>query len=55
MSIEIKQLMVKSNVVQKRGDDGGGDKKKEQAALARDVLEQCRNLILEIMDDNRDR
>jgi hypothetical protein len=55
MSIEIKQLMVKSNVVQKREAGGDGDKKKEQAALAKDVLEQCRNLILEIMDDNRDR
>jgi len=55
MSIEIKQLMVKSNVVQKRETGGDADKKKEQAALAKDVLEQCRNLILEIMDDNRDR
>ena len=53
MSIEIKQLMIKSNVVQKCEEDG--DKKKEQAALAKDILEQCRNLIMEIMDENRDR
>ena len=53
MSIEIKQLMVKSNVVQKCEEDG--DKKKEKAALTKDVLEQCRTLILEIMEDNRDR
>lgn len=53
MSIEIKQLMVKSSVVQRCEDDG--DKKKDQSALAKDVLEQCRSLILEIMDDNRDR
>lgn len=53
MSIEIKQLMVKSNVVQRCEDDS--DKKKEQSAMAKEMLEQCRNLILEIMEDNRDR
>jgi hypothetical protein len=55
MSIEIKQLMVKSNVVQKCGDDEDDGKKKEKAALANEVLAQCRTLILEMMDDNRDR
>jgi len=55
MSIEIKQLMVRSNIVQRCGDDEDGDKKKEQSALTKDVLAQCRLLIQEMMDDNRDR
>ncbi len=54
MSIEIKQLLVKSNVVQKC-DDENTDKATEQAAMTKSLLEQCRALILEIMDDNRDR
>ena len=47
MSIEIKQLLVKSNVVQKC-DDENTDKATEQAAMTKSLLEQCRALILEI-------
>jgi len=54
MSIEIKQLLVRSNIVQKR-DEGSGDMAAEQAALAKKLLEQCRSLILEMMNENRER
>ncbi|HEY8023231.1 MAG TPA: DUF5908 family protein [Burkholderiaceae bacterium] len=54
MSIEIKQLLVKSNIVQKCEDEGD-DKAAEQAALTKSLLEQCRSLILEIMNENRER
>ena len=54
MSIEIKQLLVKSNIVQKC-DDEGNDKASEQATLTKSLLEQCRGLILELMNENRER
>jgi hypothetical protein len=52
MSIEIKQLLIKSNIVQKNDDEG---KSLDYSALTEGVLEQCRRLILEILSEKGER
>ena len=54
MAIEIKQLLIKSNVV----DDGNNESELDEAALVamkHDVLNECRRLIKEMLNDKGQR
>jgi hypothetical protein len=56
MSIEIKQLHIKSNVVQ-RADEGkdDGEPSEEMVALKQELLAECKDLILDTLRDLRER
>ncbi len=56
MSIEIKQLHIKSNVVQ-RADSGrdDGEPSEELATMKQELLAECKDLILDVLRDLRER
>jgi hypothetical protein len=56
MSIEIKQLHIKSNVVQ-RADDSkdDGEPSEEMQAMKQELLAECKDLILDVLRDLRER
>ena len=56
MSIEIKQLHIKSNVVQ-RAEDGKDDAEpsEKMEALKQELLAECKDLILDVLRDMRER
>lgn len=54
MSIEIKQLMIKSNIVQRSGNEEV-DVSEEQSTLKEALLTECRHLIMEIMREKGER
>lgn len=57
MSIEVRQMVVKSNVVQRAEQDNpcgeGGDGLKEETK--REMLDACRKLILEVLRERGER
>ncbi len=56
MSIEIRQLLIKSQVVQRQGDDGGANKTgAERAEPSGDWRAECRRLIAELLDERKER
>ena len=57
MSIEIRQLLIKSNVVQRcaTGGEGGGDADEQRAEMHEDILAQCRELVLDILAQRGER
>jgi hypothetical protein len=66
MSIEIRQLSIKSNVIQRIGDDADttGDETLESSALRgqkldeetrNEILAECRALVLDLLDRARER
>jgi len=56
MSIEIRQMVVKSNVVQ-RGESCGGNNEETSAEKTgkQEILEECKRLILETMQEMKER
>jgi len=55
MSIEIKQLLIKSNIVQ-RAECGTDESSAEQNAAKEEILlEECRRMILDIMREKEER
>ncbi len=56
MSIEIKQLQIKSHVVQ-RAEDGKDDSEPSEAteAFKEELLAECKELILDTLRDLRER
>lgn len=60
MSIEIRQLLIKSNVAQRRdAADAGGcaDSTEAQSTdvMREDILAECRRLILEVLSERGER
>ena len=59
MSIEIRQLLIKSNVVQKQGEerDGNAESAPDEGTegLKEDILAECRRLILDILSERGER
>lgn len=60
MSIEIKQLLIKSNIVQRAACGSGdstseSDSSEEQDVVNDKLLEECRRMILEIMREKEER
>ena len=56
MSIEIKQLLIKSNVLQKcEGGTDDTDASEQQQELKEEILEECKNLILAMLTRKGDR
>ena len=60
MSIEIKQLLIKSNIVQRAygGESASGsepESSEEQQEVNEKLLEECRRMILDIMREKEER
>jgi len=58
MSISIRQLTIKSNVVQKCENGSGTDNaeaSEQQMELKEEILEECKNLILAMLEQKGDR
>ena len=56
MSIEIRQLLIKSQVVQRHPDEQGGvDSAASPAADETDWRAECRRLIVELLDERKER
>lgn len=58
MSIEIRQLLIKSNVIQRcatGGSDGDVDADEQRAEMHEDILAQCRELVLDILAQRGER
>lgn len=54
MPIEIKQLLIKSNIVQ-RTEDEHLDSEEERSALKEELLAECRHLIRDMMREKGER
>jgi hypothetical protein len=57
MSIEIKQLHIKSSVVQRAKDGGDDDAEpsEQQAAMKEELLAECKTLILDVLRELQER
>jgi hypothetical protein len=51
MAIEIKQLLIKSNVVDDAEDDSAEAQDAIAANIKQDVINECRRLVLEMLSD----
>lgn len=51
MAIEIKQMLIKSNVVDDTDDDSAEERDAMSAAIKQDVITECRRLVLEMLSD----
>ncbi|HQV88618.1 MAG: DUF5908 family protein [Nitrosomonas sp.] len=54
MAIEIKQLLIKSNIVQRTGREDS-DASEEYRVLKEEVLAECQRLIVDILRDKEER
>lgn len=54
MSIEIKQLMIKSNIVQRTGYENL-ESSEEQRLLKEEMLAECRRLIADMLQEKGER
>lgn len=54
MPIEIKQLLIKSNIVQRAIDDAH-DEEAERKALKEEILVECRQLVQAILREKEER
>ncbi|MBP6366134.1 MAG: hypothetical protein KBA82_03475 [Nitrosomonas sp.] len=54
MAIEIKQLLIKSNIVQ-RAERENSDTSEECRVLKEEVLAECQRLIVDILRDKEER
>ena len=55
MAIEIKQLLIKSNVVDEEESTPAEDRDAAQANIKHEVLSECRRLIVEMLSDKGQR
>lgn len=55
MAIEIKQLLIKSNVVDEDDDERGEDRDATNTNIKHEVLSECRRLIVEMLSDKGQR
>ncbi len=55
MAIEIKQLLIKSNVVDEDDDERVEDSHAATANIKQEVLSECRRLIVEMLRDKGQR
>jgi hypothetical protein len=51
MAIEIKQLLIKSNVVDEADEAVADDREAVNAHIKQEVMSECRRLILEMLSD----
>lgn len=55
MAIEIKQLLIKSNVVDEEHDERVEQRDMQNANIKHEVLSECRRLIVEMLNDKGQR
>jgi len=57
MSIEIKQLQIKSSVVQRCADGSGedGDASEQTQSMKEEILAECKSLILDVLSELQER
>lgn len=53
MTVEVRQLVVKSNVLQRSADEKGDARNLEESRKA--ILEECKRLILETLQEMKER
>lgn len=51
MAIEIKQLLIKSNVVDDAHEESAEDRDAVNASIKQEVMSECRRLIVEMLSD----
>jgi hypothetical protein len=55
MAIEIKQLLIKSNVVDDTDEENAEDRDARDSSIKNEVLSECRRMILELLNDKGQR
>lgn len=55
MAIEIKQLLIKSTVVDDEYHDGNSQQQRAPEAIKHELLEECRRLIQDMLSDKGQR
>jgi hypothetical protein len=55
MSIEIKQMVVKSNVIQRSGMSEGSDRSRKEEVKKQEILDECKKLIMEAFQEMKER
>ncbi|MGE3976124.1 MAG: DUF5908 family protein [Nitrospira sp.] len=56
MTIEIRQMMIKSTVLQKAGEEASGDASGQNVDTMKEmILMECRQLFLELLREQRER
>ncbi len=55
MPIEIRQLLVKTNVVDDDERQPGGDSQENLDSIRKEILEECRKMMFEIIREERER
>lgn len=55
MSIEIRQLLVKSNIVERAGDNDSNDAVPDKQEFKAEILDECRRLTMVLLNERRER
>jgi Family of unknown function (DUF5908) len=56
MTIEVRQMMIKSTVLQKAGEDVSGDTSGQNIdSMKEEILVECRQLFLELLREQQER
>jgi len=56
MTIEVRQILIKASVTKRPGDETRRDEALPNSeALKQDILEACRNLVLEVLREEKER
>jgi hypothetical protein len=55
MTIEVKQLLIKSTVTQRAGDEEQGSAQGDLDELKAELLAECRQMVLELLQRRKER
>lgn len=56
MTIEVRQMMIKSTVLQKVGEESTGDNSVQNVeAMREDILTECKELVLKLLREQQER
>lgn len=56
MAIEIRQMLIKSNVIQRESDDDSSDHRNDDTESRKaEILAECRRMIIDILNARKER
>jgi hypothetical protein len=56
MTIEVRQMLIKSTVLQQRGtEETGGGPSQDMAETKEEILEECKQLIVDMLREEKER
>ncbi len=56
MTIEVKQMLIKSTVLQRKDtEETGGSSSQDMAEMKEDILEECKQLIIDMLREEKER